>query len=970
MKHIFTIFLFISSSLLASTNLQKVSLQFEWKHQFEFAGFYIAKEKGFYKDVGLEVELKEYEANVQITDDVMSGKTTFGINYPNIIYERANGKDLVLLSTVLQSSPLAFVTLDSSGINSVEDFKDKNLMINEDSMNVAPLISMLNSHNLSFDDMKKVPHTFNLDQLIAGKVDIVTVFTSNEPFVLEQKGIKHKIWDSKDFGFDFYDVILFTSAKQVKENPQMVQNFNNASIKGWEYAFENIEETIELILKKYNTQNKSKAALFYEAIKLKELAYYNTEKFGIIDSNKIQRIYDFYHILGFTKNRLDMDGFILNPTNSALSAEEKHYIQNNHFNVCLRKDHEPIISTSQNELRGLAGDLFNALNEKLQLHYKFKEFITQEKLHQEILRKQCDLVLPVSKDQKVYPNIKTSKSLFRNNYAVLGNLESQFFEQDKKDYKKIFYVKDPIHMQTIASKYPQLHVVLETNVEKILEKVEKNPNVHFISKQIILDHYITEHGYDTFKINDILDNAGPILGSIGINEQHTLLLSAINKSISNLERTITNPILEKYKYNYSIVKTDYTIVWFILGIFILTVLAIIYHYQNKINRELRSEKNGLLKNKHVGMCSLSGFKFTWVNEKFCEIYGYSAEELIGQSPRMLYCSDEDWEKTTKKIEDQFSKNEIANFEARECKKDGNTVDVQLSMTLLNADNFVVVVQDITEKKKQKQEILQQKELLKELNKNLQSKVQQQVKEIQEKEHALLAQQRLAQMGEMLQMIAHQWRQPLTTLNLDVEQIRFEMYLGDINEEWIENQVDIIVKKIKGLSQTINDFKNYFSPSKRAENFSLKKLVDNTLHVVDHDINHYSINVTTQIPSDLHITSFRGELGQALLVIFHNAKDEYAKNKPDERLLHIEVTQEDSNVKLTICDTAGGIPEDVMPKIWDPYFTTKEELNGSGIGLYMVKMMIEKSLDGKVQAYNNDKGACFEITLPMEVMSLH
>ena len=262
------------------------------------------------------------------------------------------------------------------------------------------------------------------------------------------------------------------------------------------------------------------------------------------------------------------------------------------------------------------------------------------------------------------------------------------------------------------------------------------------------------------------------------------------------------------------------------------------------------------------------------------------------------------------------------------------------------------------------EVAEKTKQLRELNRTLQKRVEEQVYEIHEKEHALLAQQRLAQMGEMLQMIAHQWRQPLNNLSVNVQLLTMKLSKGDIDLEWAKAKEDEILKNVRGLSQTISDFQDYFSPTKEIQEFDLKTLADDTVHVIQHHIDKYNIQVNNQIQKDLSILGYRGEVGQALLVIITNAKDQFEQLQCEERKIDLLSRVEGENVSITVCDTAGGIPDDVMPKIFDPYFTTKGDLNGAGIGLYMVKMMIEQSLKGKVKAYNNDKGACFEIMLPM------
>ena len=314
----FLILLIFNLNLFAQKD-QEVSLQLLWKHQFEFAGFYMAKEKGFYKENGLKVQLKEFDFGINITNDVKTGKSTFGVAYPNIILDKSNGAKVVLLNAIFQSSPHVLVSLKSSGIKSIKDFKNKKLMIEGDAIKTAPLLSMLYSDNIKLSDMEIIKSSFNVNDLINNNVDLFSAYISNEVYKLDNKNLKYDIWNPSDYGFDFYNDILFTSLDVLNNDPSLVKKFQNASLKGWEYAFNNIDETIELILEKYNTQNKTKEALIYEANSLKKLAYKNNKKLGDISKDKIQRIYDIYNLMGLTKKSINIDNFIYNPN------EKKYY---------------------------------------------------------------------------------------------------------------------------------------------------------------------------------------------------------------------------------------------------------------------------------------------------------------------------------------------------------------------------------------------------------------------------------------------------------------------------------------------------------------------------------------------------------------------------------------------------------------------------------------------------------------------
>ena len=309
---LFILALFLNSSIFAE---EKISLQLLWKHQFEFAGFYIAKEKGFYKDAGLDVTIKEYDFGINITNDVLDGKVDIGIGRSSLILDRLNGSEITLLNALYQNSPYVLLSKKREDLKTVADFANKKIMLSDETA-VAAIVSMMHLHDIRHNNYEFVPHSFNINELIENKVDLISVYLSNEPYELEKQNIEYTIFDPADYGFNFYADILFTSKKYIIENEKKVQKFQEASMRGWDYAFSHIDETVDLILKKYNSQNKSKEALLYEAGILRNLAYDEGLAFGSIDEVRIQEITNIYRLLGLaTQLNANLKDFIYKKEN-------------------------------------------------------------------------------------------------------------------------------------------------------------------------------------------------------------------------------------------------------------------------------------------------------------------------------------------------------------------------------------------------------------------------------------------------------------------------------------------------------------------------------------------------------------------------------------------------------------------------------------------------------------------------------
>jgi len=312
MKYILALLLIVSSLL----SNEKISLQLLWKHQFEFAGYYMAKEKGFYKDVGLEIEIKEFKFGINIISDVLNGTSDIGISHSDVILEKLRGKKLLILNAMLQSSPYVLISQKRNDLRTIKDFKNKKIMISNDLEANAAISSMLKINDISKTDYITVKHTFNPEDITNNHADLQTAYISNEPYELKQKGIEIEIFNPRNYGFNFYDDISFTSLKCKYDHPESLKKFQEASLLGWKYAFNHIDETVDVILKQYNTQKKSKEALLYEANILKSLAMPNKVPLGNTEMSRIEEIANVYRLIGATNNsNEELEDIIFKPYN-------------------------------------------------------------------------------------------------------------------------------------------------------------------------------------------------------------------------------------------------------------------------------------------------------------------------------------------------------------------------------------------------------------------------------------------------------------------------------------------------------------------------------------------------------------------------------------------------------------------------------------------------------------------------------
>ena len=256
--------------------------------------------------------------------------------------------------------------------------------------------------------------------------------------------------------------------------------------------------------------------------------------------------------------------------------------------------------------------------------------------------------------------------------------------------------------------------------------------------------------------------------------------------------------------------------------------------------------------------------------------------------------------------------------------------------------------------------MQAEEALKRLNADLERKVAQRTAELREKDQMLLMQSRQAAMGEMIGNIAHQWRQPLNVLGLNIQQQLFYYDHGEFTREFLDDCVNKSMKVIEHMSNTIDDFRNYFKPDKERIDFKVQDTIASTLSLINDSFKNKHIAIEIIVKDDPVIHSFENEFAQVALNILNNAKDVLTERKIKEPRVTITIDSENGRAVVTIADNAGGIPDGIIEKVFDPYFTTKGPQTGTGVGLFMSKAIIEKNMHGHLTARNTISGAEFRI----------
>lgn len=278
------------------------------------------------------------------------------------------------------------------------------------------------------------------------------------------------------------------------------------------------------------------------------------------------------------------------------------------------------------------------------------------------------------------------------------------------------------------------------------------------------------------------------------------------------------------------------------------------------------------------------------------------------------------------------------------------------------EQTIMLEQEVAERQMAQEALAVKQQQLEELNSSLEERIAKSLHEIRQKDQMLIQQSRQAVMGEMINSIAHQWRQPLNNLGLIIQNINISFERGMLTQEEMAAENAKAMDTVVFMSRTIDDFRNFFRNDKQKSVISVANLVNRTLTLVAASLHHLNISVDFEADDDVKAFGYPNEYSQVLLNILNNAKDVFTERMVTAPRIRIRVFAEDDRSVVTIGDNAGGIYEEILARIFDPYFSTKDVGKGTGIGLYMSKVIIEQNMDGLLSVRNIDGGAEFRIEL--------
>jgi ABC-type amino acid transport substrate-binding protein/nitrogen-specific signal transduction histidine kinase/ABC-type nitrate/sulfonate/bicarbonate transport system substrate-binding protein len=542
----------------SSTKPTTVKLQLFWHHQFEFAGFYAAIQQGYFAKYNIDVELVEYEPGSDNTNKVLNGEVQFGLAGTDLIESYHQGKDVKLLASYFKRSPLTIITQPE--ITSLKQLVNKKIFGNNTQLRQGSIRGMLNLYNVELSKIKMTMLGDEIELFKNKKITGILAYRTHVPYDLNQQHIPYKMYDPNQFGIVSQDLNLFTTDTLSKNNPELVKNFTLAANEGWRYAIEHPNKIINLITAKYNTQNKTKEALLFEAQETIKLISPELFSVGSVQKNKLIAISEDLFANNTIPDIKSLDDFVFPLTKlqkidielyDLLTAEEKKYLDEHPIiKVQNESDYPPFNYTVNNNPTGYSIDYMETLAKIMGIEIQFIQGKPWSTYLEMLQKDKLDAIVNIMEtpQRKVIYNF-TTPFAEPNNVAVTRNGESiTIIDTEVIRNKRLVVVDGYAASDKYEKLYPSKKIVKVNNVLEALDKVKVNEADFFISNDALINFSIEKHYIAGLKLVPLSEelNYPDTLLSIATNIKNPVLASIFQKAMSTIDEHETLALRKKW----------------------------------------------------------------------------------------------------------------------------------------------------------------------------------------------------------------------------------------------------------------------------------------------------------------------------------------------------------------------------------------------------------------------------------------
>ena len=619
-----------------------ISVQLNWHHQFQFAGFYAALKQGYYERAGLDVTIKSWQPGIDVVDEVVSGRANFATAYSSVIADYAKGAPIKLVMASFQFSPM--VLLSHTPLNDLEQMSGKSVM-HYGNLQIKGLIDKVNA--IASEQVVEVNSSGNLNDFIEHKVDYYAAYKTNEPYRLSEMKVPYYIIDPKTFGIQSYGDLVLTSKKTAQLEPEKVSAFRNATIRGWEYAIRHQVEIVDYIVDNYPVK-KQWPALLEEAAATSLYVKSGKVPVGHVEEGKLMatavQAKESGLITQAQFDSLDMNGFLFKVSRILLTPEEQAYLKA-HPVIKIGNDlnWEPFeFVNEQGQWSGMAAEYFKLFESQLDVKFEFNTNKSWSEVVRLAQKGEIDVFsnAVATKERQQYMNFTEPYMTFP---MVLATREDVAFIEDvsKLKQRKVAVVDGYWSHESFKTRYPNIELLLVDSVEEGLQAVLSGQAYAYSGNLATINFGIKKYGLNGLHIAGHLGEDFEL--AIGVQKDNPILLDILTKALATVTQEQRNQIYNHWLQLEVVNKVDRR-VWINTILIVSAIILALITLVAFLNVQKKRQKTYIDQINELSLATYTNIetrKMEWVSDSFVKLCGYSKEELTQQVQDKLRHPDVD-----------------------------------------------------------------------------------------------------------------------------------------------------------------------------------------------------------------------------------------------------------------------------------------------------------------------------------------
>ncbi|NOQ15683.1 MAG: EAL domain-containing protein [Methyloprofundus sp.] len=633
----------------SKNEIETITLQLKWFHQFQFAGYYAAQEKGFYQEEGLDVTFIERTSETSVIKQVVSGAAQYGIEDSGILVPYAKGEKIKAFAAIFQHSPFIFASKQSSGIVSPYEMIGKRIMF--DSVegvgaDEVPLRALFAEYGIKNSQYTHIKPSFNFTDLAQDKVDVMSGYITDLPYYFKQQGIKINIINPLNYGIDFYGDLLFTSERELREHPGRADRFRRASLKGWQYALAHPEEIIQLIYNKYHSKL-NLDLLRYEAKQVKKLIMPDKIPLGEIKPERLKQVANIHAQLKLAPSLSDKaiaDFVNIKLTGVKLTETERLWLQKHPtLSFSGSKQRLPYESFDKNDAyMGIVADYLALIKKRLGISIETFQSKNRPELINMAKQGGVDIISDTI-GSELEGELVYTQAFHSSPIVIVMHKDESFVENISQiSHKRIVLIKERPYSKRIMNKYPKLNIHWVNSIDEGLTAVSTSEADALIACLTRSIYEVSSMGLNNVRVVGKTEFIHQL--AFGIQKNLAPLVPLFNRVLDSVSETEKRAIVdtwgeEKYKD-----KIDYRSLFKITAIALCLIFIVIF-WNRKLSIELverRKVESKLKLASTVYQNTTQAIMVTdvdnlivAVNPAFTGLTGYTFEEIKGKNPKVL-----------------------------------------------------------------------------------------------------------------------------------------------------------------------------------------------------------------------------------------------------------------------------------------------------------------------------------------------